>query len=470
MTAGSAGNHAQALAFAAKYFGVPCEIFVPAGAPISKIEACRSHGATVIEGGSSVDEAIAAARELAERDGKGFCHPYDDPAVVAGQGTLGLELVEDLDDLQLRRRPDRRRRACQRRGDRRQVADAPRPRRRRAGGGVQPLRRRGGRRRAPCTTLADGIAVKHPGALTRPLVEHWVDDIVTVDRGRHRRRDGAVDGPGQAVRRGRRRRRRRRPAGPAPCGSVGGGHTCVVLSGGNVDLGVVPGLIRRHETTAGTAPRRVHEDRRPARRPRQVALRVRRQRGQPDRRRAPPRGRQPQRPPDRRARHVRGARTQTTPRRWSTPLRRPDSRSRSRPEGPAKPFRAYLLVGRLGVCFRHGRRRVGARARADWSRRCSNATLAASKEWFPHEVIPYSRGRDAVPGEEWTRGRRRSRRRHHRRRGALVADRQPAHRGQPARTTSARSSRCSAPTGRGARGRGAGPPRRVATRWRSTAT
>ena len=81
VTAGSAGNHAQSLAFAAKYFGVPCEIFVPAGAPISKIEACRSYGATVIEQGASVDESIADARELADRDGKAFCHPYDDAAV-----------------------------------------------------------------------------------------------------------------------------------------------------------------------------------------------------------------------------------------------------------------------------------------------------------------------------------------------------------------------------------------------------
>ncbi len=99
VTAGSAGNHAQAVAFVAKYFGVPCDIFVPAGAPITKIEACRGHGATVMEGGDSLAEAIAAARAHADEHGKAFCHPFDDPAVVAGQGTLGLELVEDLDDL-----------------------------------------------------------------------------------------------------------------------------------------------------------------------------------------------------------------------------------------------------------------------------------------------------------------------------------------------------------------------------------
>jgi threonine dehydratase len=249
VTAGSAGNHAQSLAFAAKYFGVPCEIFVPVGAAISKIEACRSHGATVIEGGSSVDEAIAAAKELAARDGKGFCHPYDDPAVVAGQGTLGLELVEDLDDL-----------SC---------VIVP------LGGGglasgvaiavksLMPHVRVVGVQAAVCcpytggavatgavTTLADGIAVKQPGVLTSALVKEWVDDVVTVDEDAIADAmvllmDGSklyVEGAGAV--------------GVAAMQSgavrpVGGGHTCVVLSGGNVDLGVVPGLIRRHETTAG---------------------------------------------------------------------------------------------------------------------------------------------------------------------------------------------------------------------------
>ena len=99
VTAGSAGNHAQALAFAASHFGVPCDIFVPAGAPITKIEACRYYGATVVEGGASLDEAMTAARARADETGMAFCHPFDDPAVVAGQGTLGLELVDDVPDL-----------------------------------------------------------------------------------------------------------------------------------------------------------------------------------------------------------------------------------------------------------------------------------------------------------------------------------------------------------------------------------
>ena len=99
VTAGSAGNHAQALAFAAREAGVPCEIFVPAGAPISKIEACRNYGATVVEGGESLDEAVLGARLRAEEAGMEFCHPYDDLAVIAGQATIGRELLDDIPDL-----------------------------------------------------------------------------------------------------------------------------------------------------------------------------------------------------------------------------------------------------------------------------------------------------------------------------------------------------------------------------------
>ena len=180
-----------------------------------------------------------------------FCHPFDDPAVVAGQGTLGLELVEDLDDLALRRRPARRRRAGERRRHRRQVAAAPRAGRRRAGRGVRALRRARPRRRARSLTLADGIAVKRPG-VHHPAAGRAVGRRDRHRRrGRHRRRDGAADGPGQALRRGRRGGRRGRPAVGRRARRPTTGTTCVVLSGGNVDLGVVPGLIRRHETTAG---------------------------------------------------------------------------------------------------------------------------------------------------------------------------------------------------------------------------
>jgi threonine dehydratase len=249
VTAGSAGNHAQALAFAARQASVPCQIFVPHGAPIGKIEACQAYGATVIEGGASLDEAVAAAVQRAADSGMSFCHPYDDPFVVAGQATLGLELLDDIADLSLLVVPL-------------------------GGGGLAsgvavavkrrlPHVRVVGVQAATCApyvtgdapdgavvTLADGIAVKRPGAVTGPLVEAWLDDIVTVDENGiaaamvllMERAKFVVEGAGAV--------------GVAALlgGEVGvaaDGTTCVVLSGGNVDLGVIPGLIRRHETNSG---------------------------------------------------------------------------------------------------------------------------------------------------------------------------------------------------------------------------
>jgi threonine dehydratase len=249
VTAGSAGNHAQALAFAAHHYGVPCELFVPTGAPVSKVEACQAFGATVHEGGASVTEALELSRAHAAERGLAFCHPFDDPAVIAGQGTLGLELVEELPDL-----------AC---------VVVP------LGGGglasglaiavktLRPAVRVVGVQAAVCapylgdqpptgpiTTLADGIAVKGFGDITRPLVDQWLDAIVAVDEDTiadamvllMERAKLYVEGAGAvgvaALMNG--------AIEPAPTGS-----TCVVLSGGNVDLGVVPGLIRRHESRAG---------------------------------------------------------------------------------------------------------------------------------------------------------------------------------------------------------------------------
>ena len=249
VTAGSAGNHAQAIAFAARHFGVPCEIFVPGGAPLSKIEACRAYGATLIEGGDSLDEAVAAARDRATAAGMVFCHPYDDPDVVAGQATLGRELIGDVPNLRLVIVPlgggglaSGIAIAVKENDPTVQVI------------GVQIAACAPYAHRAPppgpVVTLADGIAVKRPGEITRPLVERWLDEVVVVEENAvadamvllMERAKLFVEGAGavgvaallsQHI-------------APAPTGS-----TCVVLSGGNVDLGLLPGLIRRHETQAG---------------------------------------------------------------------------------------------------------------------------------------------------------------------------------------------------------------------------
>ena len=249
VVAGSAGNHAQSIAFAARHHNVPCEIFVPAGASLSKMEAARSYGAILSEGGDTLSDAVAAAQGRADAMGMNFCHPYDDPFVVAGQATLGLELLEDISDLS--------------------VVIIPL-----GGGGLTggvamalktfnpKIRVVGVQVRAcapyagfpppdgPIVTLADGIAVKMPGAFTRPLIEKYVDEIVVVeedlvadamvllmDRGKLYVEGGGAVGV-SALMSGQ--------VKPAQTGT-----TCVVLSGGNVDLGLLPGLIRRNETKAG---------------------------------------------------------------------------------------------------------------------------------------------------------------------------------------------------------------------------
>ena len=249
VTAGSAGNHAQSLAFAARAFGVPCDIFVPDNAPIAKIAACRDYGATVIEGGDSLDDAVGSARARADESGMSFCHPYDDPIVIAGQATLGLELLDDIADLGRVIVP------LGGGGLASGIAIAVKlhdPSIEVIGVQVEACApyANGFVPDGPIATLADGIAVKRPGTFTAPLVEHWLDDVVVVDEDAvadamvllMERSKLYVEGAG-AVGVSALLAERVKPAEQ--------GTTCVVLSGGNVDLGVVPGLIRRHETQAG---------------------------------------------------------------------------------------------------------------------------------------------------------------------------------------------------------------------------
>jgi threonine dehydratase len=249
VVAGSAGNHAQGLAFAARHFGVKCEIFIPVGASISKVSACKSYGGIVLDGGESIETAVTSAKARAHETGMAFCHPYDDVDVVAGQGTLGLELLEDIQDL----------------------AQVIIPL---GGGGLLSgtalaIKQQnpnvkiigvqisscapyiyGNAPTGPVPTLADGIAVKQPGDVTRPLIENWVDELVDVDEDSVadammillERSKMYVEGGG-AVGVSALLASRVKPAKK--------GKTCVVLSGGNVDMGLMPNLIRRHETKAG---------------------------------------------------------------------------------------------------------------------------------------------------------------------------------------------------------------------------
>ena len=95
----SAGNHAQGVAFAARDMGIPATICIPAGAPLSKIEATRSYGANVVLVPGVYDDAHAEAVRLRDEQGLTFIHPFDDERVIAGQGTIGFEIAEQLPDV-----------------------------------------------------------------------------------------------------------------------------------------------------------------------------------------------------------------------------------------------------------------------------------------------------------------------------------------------------------------------------------
>src|SRR6185436_5559332 len=97
----SAGNHAQAVAYHAARLGIPALIVMPRGSPNTKIKNTQVHGARVVLEGESLAEAGAHARELARRDNLVFVHPYEDPLIIAGQGTVGLEMLQAVPDLEL---------------------------------------------------------------------------------------------------------------------------------------------------------------------------------------------------------------------------------------------------------------------------------------------------------------------------------------------------------------------------------
>lgn len=99
VVAASAGNHAQGVALAAAFSGSPCTVFMPENAPIPKIKATHDYGATVELVGASLADSVEAAREHSDREGARFVHPYDDPLIIAGQASMGTELMEQLPDV-----------------------------------------------------------------------------------------------------------------------------------------------------------------------------------------------------------------------------------------------------------------------------------------------------------------------------------------------------------------------------------
>jgi threonine dehydratase len=184
VVAASAGNHAQGVALAAGLLGTRATVFMPEGAPLPKVTATKGYGATIEYAGNSVDDALVAARGFAQRTGAVLIHPFDHPDVIAGQGTVGLEIVDQCPDVGTivtavgggglisgvavaakALRPDIRIVGVQARGA------AAYPPSLAAGAPVKL---------DDCTTIADGIAVQRPGDLNFAHVAKLVDEIVTV--------------------------------------------------------------------------------------------------------------------------------------------------------------------------------------------------------------------------------------------------------------------------------------------------
>jgi threonine dehydratase len=244
VVAASAGNHAQAVAWAAREAGIEARIFMPEDTPVAKVEATQNYGARIELGGEMFDEAHEAAEAFAESTGATFVHPFEDERVIAGQGTLGLELVEQLPE----------------------VGTVVVP----IGGGglaagiasvvkeLKPSARVVDVQAAACApfagrtevgfTIAEGIAVKRPGELTASIIRDRLDDVVTVTDEEIskaivlllERAKLVVEGAGAAS------------LAALLADRVGGsGPVVVVLSGGNIDASLLIAVMRHGLTLAG---------------------------------------------------------------------------------------------------------------------------------------------------------------------------------------------------------------------------
>ncbi len=247
VVASSAGNHAQGVACAAKKFGIPATIVMPKTAPIAKAQATEGYGAKVVLAGDCYDDAYARACEICREEGAAFLHPYNDLEVIAGQGTLGLEILGDLPSVDVVIVP------AGGGGLLAGVAAAIKqvnPRVKVYGvqaEGADAIARsfREGRlvKTESASTIADGIAVKAPGDITVELIRRYADGVLTVS-------DTAIadaillllERCKQVV----------EPAGATPLAAVLSGALDVkgqrvvcLLSGGNIDVSFIQSIIER---------------------------------------------------------------------------------------------------------------------------------------------------------------------------------------------------------------------------------
>ncbi len=185
VVAASAGNHAQGVAYHATRRGIRSVIVMPLTTPLVKVTATRGFGAEVVLHGGNYDEACTEATRLCEAEGMTFIHPFDDALVMAGQGTIGLELLEQVDGLEAVVVPIGGGGliggiACAVKESNPKVRvigvqTAKLPSMQEALAAKHPVTLE------PATTIADGIAVRRAGDVTFPVVERYVDEIVTVD-------------------------------------------------------------------------------------------------------------------------------------------------------------------------------------------------------------------------------------------------------------------------------------------------
>ncbi len=250
--AASAGNHAQGVALAARSFHVPATIVMPQGAPLAKVTATRALGAKVVLHGDGYDDAYKQAVALQQESGATFIHPFDDPLVIAGQGTIGLEVLEDVPDLDAivvpvggggllagvavavkAMRPQTRVIGVEASGAASMSASL-------LAGRVMTLTR--------ASTIADGIAVKTPGKETFAITRELVDEVVTVDDDEIAQTILFLMERCKIVTEG---------AGAVAVAAIMGekfhcaGKVAAILSGGNIDVTVLSNIIDRGLLKAG---------------------------------------------------------------------------------------------------------------------------------------------------------------------------------------------------------------------------
>lgn len=250
----SAGNHAQGVAYAAKQYGVKATIVMPTTTPLMKVNRTKSYGAEVVLHGDVYDDACAYAYQLADENGYTFIHPFDDENVIAGQGTIGLEILNELADVDIivsaigggglisgvafaakKLKPDVKVYGVQAQG-------APSMYKSIKSGKIERLDK--------VSTIADGIAVKQPGENTFELCKEYVDDIVTVTEDEISSAILALIEQQKMIAEG---------AGAASVAAVmfdkipdmAGKKVVCIVSGGNIDVTILSRVIKRGLLTSG---------------------------------------------------------------------------------------------------------------------------------------------------------------------------------------------------------------------------